>query len=480
VTRVPSWSADVAAVTTAAVFGVLVWWMFHAVSQAGNLGREVRDAENTRSSVLRSQLDEETGLRGYAGTGRQVFLQPYRIAQRDFATSIEEQLRALQLLDGSVPPAAVVAANAEALINERWEREIAAPLIAAPRRRDAAALQLRGKQLIDGFREQTATIVASLLGAASAADLALQTALRQIVLFGVIGALVLIFAVRWLTQTADRLRGDAYRQRLLYEDEKRIADQLQKAFLQRTLPDVASVEMHAVYMPAEQQAQVGGDWYDAMRLPDGRLFVSVGDVSGHGVDAAVTMSRARQALITLATLSSTPGQILERVNRTLVLQGQSMVTAICCFIDPETFAIDYARAGHPPPIVVEAGAEPEFVGGQGVPLGIVPDAQYQSFSLSPKPGALLVLYTDGLVEYDRDLVGGERRLLRAAGRVAAADPADPAAALRDTIFSKTGPVDDVAILTLRIRGRGKTARRWIGRKAEGRRHSGPMLRIVGL
>ncbi len=479
-TRVPSWSADIAAVTTAAVFGALVWWMFHAVSQAGDLGREVRDAENTRSSVLRSQLDEETGLRGYASTGRRLFLQPFRNAQREFGVALENQLRALQALDGHVPPGALDAANAEALLNEQWEREVAAPLIAAPRGKDAAALQLHGKQLIDGFREQNARIVASLLGAASAADLALQAALRQIVLFGVVGALVLIVAVRWLTRTADRLRGDAYRQRLLYEDEKRIADGLQTAFLQRTLPDVATVDMHAVYMPAEQQAQVGGDWYDAMRLPDGRLFVSVGDVSGHGVDAAVTMSRARQSLITLATLSATPGQILERVNRTLVLQGQSMVTAICCFIDPETFVIDFARAGHPPPVVVEHRAEPQFVSGQGIPLGVVADAQYQSFSLSPKSGALLILYTDGLVEYDRDLAGGERRLLLAARRVAASDPPDPAAALRDAIFSKAGPVDDVAILTLRIRGHVKTKRRSTERTAAGRRPSGPVLRAIGL
>ena len=169
--------------------------MFHAVSQAGDFGRDVRDAENTRSTVLRAQLDEETGLRGYASTGRRVFLQPYHNAQREFAVGLENQLQALQSLDGHVPPAALVAANAEAVINARWEREVATPLIAAPRGKDTAALQLRGKQLIDGFREQNATIGASLLGAASAADLALLAALRQIVLFGVLGALVLIVAV---------------------------------------------------------------------------------------------------------------------------------------------------------------------------------------------------------------------------------------------------------------------------------------------
>ena len=129
--------------------------------------------------------------------------------------------------------------------------------------------------------------------------------------------------------------------------------------------------------------------------------------------------------------------------------------------------------------VVEPGAEPAFVGGQGIPLGVVADTRYPSFSLSPKAGALLVLYTDGLIEYDRDLVGGERRLLRAVERVAASDPPDPAAALRDAIFNKSGPVDDVAILTLRIRGHGNVGRRSIKRRA-GQRQSGPLLRVVGL
>jgi serine phosphatase RsbU (regulator of sigma subunit) len=268
----------------------------------------------------------------------------------------------------------------------------------------------------------------------------------------VLGALALIVVVRLVTHTGERLRRDAVRQRVLYEDEKRIADALQQAFLQRTLPDVASIDMHAVYIPAGRQAQVGGDWYEAMQLPDGRIFVSVGDVSGHGVEAAVSMTRARQTLTTLATLGRSPSEILEHVNRTLIVQGQAMVTAICCFIDPQTLEIEYASAGHPPAVIVEPNGGAHFLEPQGIPLGVVDHATYSSYLLSPPAGSLIVLYTDGLVEYDHDLIAGERRLLKAVAQIASSGAPDPAGALRDAIFAKRAPVDDVAVVTLRMGG----------------------------
>ena len=90
--------------------------------------------------------------------------------------------------------------------------------------------------------------------------------------------------------------------------------------------------------------------------------------------------------------------------------------------------------------------------GHGVPLGAISDATYASFSLSPSSGSLLVLYTDGLIEYKRDLIGGEERLMKAVQHVVASGVSDPASALRDEIFRDGRPVDDVAVLTLRFSG----------------------------
>jgi serine phosphatase RsbU (regulator of sigma subunit) len=208
--------------------------------------------------------------------------------------------------------------------------------------------------------------------------------------------------------------------------------------------------MSAVYMPAEQQARVGGDWYDAILVPNGKLFISVGDVSGHGVEAAVTMSRARQTLLTLATLGQEPAAILRGVNTTLLLQGPKMVTAFCCYIDPVTFEIEYGNAGHPPPAMVAPGAQADLLRGGGVPLGVLPSASYASQRFQPAPGTLLVLYTDGLIEYKRDLIAGVDRLLLALTGVAASEAPDPARALSDAMFSDGRPFDDVAVLTLRF------------------------------
>jgi serine phosphatase RsbU (regulator of sigma subunit) len=127
-----------------------------------------------------------------------------------------------------------------------------------------------------------------------------------------------------------------------------------------------------------------------------------------------------------------------------------MVTAFCCYIDPVTFEIEYGNAGHPPPAMVAPGAQADLLRGGGVPLGVLPSANYASQRFQPAPGTLLVLYTDGLIEYKRDLIAGVDRLLLALTGVAASEAPDPARALSDAMFSDGRPFDDVAVLTLRF------------------------------
>lgn len=256
-----------------------------------------------------------------------------------------------------------------------------------------------------------------------------------------IGAALLYFGERQAlaTRAADRAE-------VLAEAERRVANQIQEAF-HPTLPVLPTLGFSATYVPAKTGAS-GGDWYDAYELPDGRIMFSIGDVAGHGVEAAVTMSRARQAILAVALGAADPGDVFERANLTFMLQDTRFATAICGYVDPETLHITYATAGHPPGILVGEDGVATHLHYDGLPLGVAQDAKYQTFELQAEHGALLVLYTDGLLEYDRDLLAGEERILRAVTSIAKRRLDNPAAAIRDAIFASYEPTDDVAIMTI--------------------------------
>jgi len=233
--------------------------------------------------------------------------------------------------------------------------------------------------------------------------------------------------------------------------EKELADKLQEAFLQQQLPTIPNLGFSATYLPAATTVQVGGDWYDAFELPYGRILFSIGDVAGHGIEAAVTMSRARQAIIAAALYEADPGAILARANKTLMLQDTRFATAICGFVDPGTLEVTYATAGHPPAILTAPDGSARLLKYDGLPLGVHPDADYPSFCFTAEPRSMLVLYTDGLLEYDRDIIQGERRMLETACLIARRTVDNPAAEIQDAIFSQYEPMDDVAILTISFR-----------------------------
>ena len=236
-------------------------------------------------------------------------------------------------------------------------------------------------------------------------------------------------------------------ERVRSEIEKRITDQLQMAFQQQQLPVLRNLGFSATYIPATT-GTIGGDWYDAFELPDGRIMFSIGDVAGHGVEAAVTMTRARQAILAVALGATDPGEVFERANLALMLQDTKFATAICGYVDPATLRVTYATAGHPPAILVGLDGDAQHLCYDGLPLGVAHDAQYPSFEVQAEHGAILVLYTDGLLEYDRDLLAGERRILETVSAIALRRLDNPAAAIRDAIFTGYEPTDDVAIMTV--------------------------------
>jgi anti-sigma regulatory factor (Ser/Thr protein kinase) len=207
----------------------------------------------------------------------------------------------------------------------------------------------------------------------------------------------------------------------------------------------------AVYQAARSEALVGGDWYDAFRLSDGRIVLSIGDVMGSGLDAAVTMGAVRQAIRGAAQIYPDPVAVLNAADRALRSeQPDRIVTAFVGLLDPLTLSFTYASAGHPPPLLRADDGTVSELGGSGLPLGLREAGRSAETvrSLTLDDQSLLVLYTDGLTESTRDVFEGERRLHAALNAPAVLESAESASAIRDAVIEQSH--DDVAILAVRV------------------------------
>ncbi|MDQ2680324.1 MAG: SpoIIE family protein phosphatase, partial [Candidatus Eremiobacteraeota bacterium] len=152
---------------------------------------------------------------------------------------------------------------------------------------------------------------------------------------------------------------DIQAQKEALERTQRIAETMQLVFLPTNLPHTAKMRVDSAYLPAERDALVGGDWYEAIELPDGRTLLSIGDVTGHGLNASITAGKLRQALLALSLEGDNPATILDKLNRMLRFQEPEVyATAIVGFIDPECTQFIYASAGHPPPLLARTNDEP--------------------------------------------------------------------------------------------------------------------------
>jgi PAS domain S-box-containing protein len=246
----------------------------------------------------------------------------------------------------------------------------------------------------------------------------------------------------------------------LYEREHRVAVTLQRAMLPAVLPDVDGLAFDAVYFPGATEAEIGGDWYDAIALADGRVVVSIGDVTGRGLTAAVIMGRMRQAIETLAMYESDPVRVLDAADGVLRrAHPDAIVTALVGVIDPAARTMTYATAGHPTPIVRAPDGTVCQLPGRGLPLGLRDGGQPPATTAVLPPSALVVFFTDGLVESTRDIADGERRVFEALRDDAVAGGRAPAAALVARVLA--GEVrDDVAVLTVRVPGTPCAERGW--------------------
>ena len=231
----------------------------------------------------------------------------------------------------------------------------------------------------------------------------------------------------------------------LYERERRVAHLLQRASLPATLPATEEVDFSAHYIPGANEALIGGDWYDAMRLEDGRIFISIGDVSGNGLAAAVIMGNVRQMLRSVAQVQADPAVILDATDRALRAEHPDrIVTAIAAFYDPSTSNLTYASAGHPPPYLVTS-RRVSSLSAVGLPLGLREAGKGAAVTLRvPKPSHI-VFYTDGLIESTRDNLQGESKLVEELKLGEIFSDAQPSARLIDRLLADEAR-DDVAVL----------------------------------
>jgi anti-sigma regulatory factor (Ser/Thr protein kinase) len=209
--------------------------------------------------------------------------------------------------------------------------------------------------------------------------------------------------------------------------------------------------MAARYLPGGAGTRVGGDWYDTIPLPGGRVALVIGDVAGRGVDAAAMMGQLRSALRAYVLEGAMPGTALEQLNRFMLsLSWDSMATASVLLLEPATGRLTYANAGHPPAHVLSPdGVARSLTEPLGVPLGALDAVTYEPGTATLEPGATLVLYTDGVVEQRDELI--DRGIERLETALIDGGPVDPEPlcerVLRGTI-GRDGSNDDVTLLVV--------------------------------
>ena len=199
------------------------------------------------------------------------------------------------------------------------------------------------------------------------------------------------------------------RQRERIEQELRVAQLIQQQFLPQELPDLPGWQVAAYYGPARE---VGGDFYDFIKLPDDQIGIVVGDVTDKGVPAALVMATTHSILRAEAPRLIAPSEVLTRVNNLLVeeMPAHMFVTCLYAVLDPASGRIRYANAGHNVPYVSTEGGVTELRA-TGMPLGLLPEMTYEEKEATLAPGDTVLLHSDGLAEAhnpDREMFGFPR------------------------------------------------------------------------
>jgi PAS domain S-box-containing protein len=253
---------------------------------------------------------------------------------------------------------------------------------------------------------------------------------------------VLYLVVRRVGMAADNVR--------MYAREHRMAETLQRAMLPEQA-EIADLDLWTYYAPSSGHAQVGGDWFDVLEIAPGTVLLVIGDVVGHDVEAAAVMGQLRAVVRSYADPAAQPGTVLDRVDQHVsggrLARAASLVLATMTR-DGDGWALHWSRAGHLPAVLVRDGEARTLDDGAGPMIGFGQGGR-SSGELGLRPGDLLVLFTDGLIERrDRPLRAGMAALVEVAGSVGAVD----AAGVGEVLLERLGeaPEDDVAVVVLRV------------------------------
>ncbi|MGW1244371.1 SpoIIE family protein phosphatase [Streptomyces bobili] len=250
-----------------------------------------------------------------------------------------------------------------------------------------------------------------------------------------------------VAQALDRAR--------LYDTKHDLAHALQQALLPGTLPAIGGLRVAARYLPATRGMDIGGDFYDLIRLDDTAAAAVIGDVQGHNVAAAALMGQVRMGVHAHATLGTPPDRVLAGTNRLLTDLGLDLFTSsLYACIDFAGCRVTLASAGHPPPLLRLPGHPARPVDMPPGPLlGIDPDAEFPVTEIPLVPGLMLVFYTDGLIETPG--IDLEDAMNQLAAELSRADDRD-LDALVDTLLRTSGTAgkrtDDVALMVIQYTG----------------------------
>ena len=262
--------------------------------------------------------------------------------------------------------------------------------------------------------------------------------------------------VRRLRDELAEVRGElARRAAALAADpdfEQRAAEAFAHALLPHALPQDDQVVLSAVHLHGSGERREGGTWYDAFRLPEGRVALAVGAVLDRGWQGAAVMSQVRAAIRTLAFEGHSPFSVLTRTSRVVELSFETAGTATVVFglLDPSTLTFAYSIAGHPPPMLGMPDGRVEVLSSGGWPLGVrSSDLRPARVASLPNP-SLLVLYTEGLVAYSEGSAEGGVDLRTAVEAELRQGSSNPAEAISRRVLGGVPPPEDASMLTVSI------------------------------
>ena len=257
----------------------------------------------------------------------------------------------------------------------------------------------------------------------------------------------LVREIRERSEAQEHLSREEERSRRTHE----IAEALQRNLLPDRMPQIPGLALAARYVPATADMEVGGDWYDVIQIRDGLIGLAIGDVAGHGPQAAATMGQVRMALRAYVVQDPSPVSVMSGVHQLVShLPLPDMVTLMYLVLEPASGTLRFANAGHPPPLVFGAGGSRYVEGEVSPPLGVTAEAHFTETRLDLGEGETLLLYTDGLVERrEESIQAGLDRLLRVAAGHEGSDVDGLCDHILSALVESDHVSDDVALVAVR-------------------------------